>query len=485
MNRMFTLLMITMLWMSAHTQPPIALQQAFPQLSFIRPVDLQHAGDGSNRLFVVEQRGMIWGFENDPAVTSKTVFLDIRDRVNDAGNEEGLLGLAFHPDFATNGYFYVDYTASNPRRTVVSRFKVSDQDSNVAIPDSEFIILEVNQPFSNHNGGQIVFGPDSMLYIALGDGGSGGDPFGNGQNLATLLGSILRIDVNHTQPGLHYAIPPDNPFAGNTEGYREEIYAYGLRNPWRFSFDPITGQMWCGDVGQNAWEEIDLITAGGNFGWNIMEGNHCYEPPSGCDVTGLVLPIWEYFHNSGNISVTGGFVYRGPGVPSLQGKYVYADFGSGRIWALDYSDMNNPVNSLVVDAPFNISSFGVDDANELYMCAFDGHIYRFTPTSNGGLDDPDSPFNDFELGQNYPNPFNPSTTIPFRTRKPAFVRLQIFNVHGEWIETLLDDSVSPGRHSVIWNGMNARGNEVSSGVYFYRLKVQDQFIATRRMVLLR
>ncbi len=485
MYRLLTLLVTGLSFVSAYSQPAITLQLAFPNLTFIRPVDLQHAGDASNRLFVVEQRGMIWVFENDPAVTSKTVFLDIRDRVNDSGNEEGLLGLAFHPEYESNGYFYVDYTASNPRRTVVSRFKVSDQDSNMAIPDSEFIILEVNQPFSNHNGGQIVFGPDSMLYIALGDGGAGGDPFGNGQNLSTLLGAILRINVNHTQAGLNYAIPPDNPFAGNTEGYREEIYAYGLRNPWRFSFDPLTGQMWCGDVGQNAWEEIDIITGGSNYGWNIMEGNHCFEPPSGCDTAGLVLPIWEYFHNSGNVSITGGVVYRGAGVPSLQGKYVYADFGSGRIWSLDFSDIHNPVNSLVVDAPFNISSFGVDDANELYMCAFDGRIYRFTPTSNGGLDVPDSPVNDFELGQNYPNPFNPSTTIPIQARQPGTLKVQIYNMEGRLIQTLLQDSVSPGHYTVLWNGMDARGNEVSSGVYFYRLKVQNQIIDTRRMVLLR
>ena len=478
-------------YMVGYAQSPITVEQAFPGLSFIRPVDLQHAGDGSGRIFVVEQRGMIWVFSNDPAVTSKTVFLDIRDRVNDSGNEEGLLGLAFHPDYESNGYFYVDYTASNPRRTVISRFKVSAQDSNAAEPDSEFVILQVNQPFSNHNGGQIVFGPDSMLYIALGDGGAAGDPDENGQDLTTLLGSILRIDVDHTQPGMNYAIPPDNPFAGNTEGYREEIFAYGLRNPWRFSFDPVTGWLWCGDVGQNAWEEIDIIVSGGNYGWDIMEGFHCYEPPTGCDTTGLIMPIWEYSHNTGDISVTGGFVYRGPGVPSLQGKYIYGDFGSGRIWSLDVSDLNNPVNVLVVDAPFNISSFGVDEANELYMCAFDGRIYRFTPTSNGGLENPSSPVEDFQLGQNYPNPFNPSTSIPFRVLKTTFIRLQIFNVRGEWIKTLLDDFVSPGNHSVIWDGLDFQGREVASGIYFYHLstsfgyKGRNGNVQTRKMVLLR
>ena len=348
---------------------------AFPNLTFPRPVDLQHAGDNTNRIFIVEQAGVISVFPNDAAAPSKKTFLDIQARVNDSGNEEGLLGLAFHPNYESNGYFYVNYTASNPRRTVISRFSVT-ANADVADPASEHIILQFDQPYSNHNGGQISFGPDGYLYIASGDGGSGGDPQGNGQSLTTLLGKILRIDVNNTQGANQYAIPADNPYKSNTNGYREEIYAYGLRNPWRFSFDIPTNQLWTGDVGQNNYEEIDIIEKGGNYGWNVMEGLHCFEPLTGCIQTGLRAPVWEYNHNLG-ISVTGGFVYRGPTVPELTGKYIFADFGSSRVWALTLNQFGGkPSNVQLFQASFNVSSFGVDQNNELYLCGFDNKIYR-------------------------------------------------------------------------------------------------------------
>ena len=347
---------------------------AFPKLSFKRPVDLQHAGDNSNRLFVVEQEGLISVFPNDSAVTAKTIFLDIRSKVQDQGNEQGLLGLAFHPDFESNGYFFVNYTATNPERTVISRFKVS-QNPDQADPASEQVILTFAQPYSNHNGGQVSFGAEGYLYIATGDGGSAGDPHGNGQNRAALLGKILRIDVDKQQNGHLYGIPADNPFANNTSGYREEIYAYGMRNPWRFSFDPSNGRLWAGDVGQNSYEEIDIIENGGNYGWNTMEAKHCYSPGQDCNTTGLTMPIWEYGRGYG-ISVTGGFVYRGPTLTGLTGKYIYADYGSRWVWTLDYADMNNPVNTPLVLADFQISSFGVDQDNELYLCGFDGKIHR-------------------------------------------------------------------------------------------------------------
>jgi len=345
---------------------------AFPGLSFSRPVDLQQPADNTNRLFVVEQEGIISVFERNPAVTSKKVFLDITARVDDGGNEEGLLGLAFHPDYKNNGYLFVNYTAANPNRTVVSRFKVS-ANPDVADPASEFVILAFDQSYSNHNGGQVSFGPDGFLYIAIGDGGSGGDPHNHGQNRATLLGSIVRIDVNTTGSGTNYGIPVDNPFKGNTAGYREEIYAYGLRNPWRFSFDAQTGQLWAADVGQNAYEEIDIIEKGGNYGWKPMEGKHCFV--SNCDQAGLKLPIWEYPRSEG-ISVTGGFVYRGALLPSLKGKYIYADYGTMKIWSLDFSDINNPGNTELAVATFSIASFGVDVDNELYICGFDGKIHK-------------------------------------------------------------------------------------------------------------
>ncbi len=350
------------------------IEVAFPNLMFDKPVGIYNAGDGRNRLFVVEQEGVIRVFENSKNTTSSNVFLDIIDRVL-FGGEKGLLGLTFHPDFANNGYFYVDYTTDNPRRTVIARYSVSSANSNAANSTSEVIILEVEQPYANHNGGQIAFGPDNYLYIALGDGGSGGDPLGNGQNPSTLLGSILRIDVDSSSDDKNYSIPSDNPFIGNNEGYQEEIFAYGLRNPWRFSFDPFTEWLWAADVGQNRREEVDIVEKGRNYGWNTMEGSLCYSPPSGCNQTGLELPIWEYDHSLGN-SITGGFVYLGAELTELRSAYVYGDWGSGRIWAIWYNGSGDPVNKEIVDTAINIPSFGVDETNELYICSYAGEIYK-------------------------------------------------------------------------------------------------------------
>src|SRR5690554_4109737 len=355
----------------------IILKEAFPQLSFTRPVDFQHSGDNSNLVFVVEQRGVISVFENDSTTENKMVFLDIEDQVEDEGNEEGLLGLAFHPDYDSNGYFYVNYTASNPDRTVISRFQVATTDENAADRASESVVLEFEQPYSNHNGGQLSFGPDGYLYIAVGDGGSGGDPQGHGQNLSTLLGTILRIDVDGSQDGNNYSIPTDNPFVDNTDGFRKEIYAYGLRNPWRFSFDAENGNLWTGDVGQNRYEEINIIEKGGNYGWNVMEASHCFRPENDCEIEGLKLPVWEYDRSQGDISITGGFVYRGPTMDKLKGLYIYADYVTGRIWTLDVNNGGTPTNEPLLRADFPVSSFGVDQDNELFVCGFDGKIYRF------------------------------------------------------------------------------------------------------------
>lgn len=360
----------------AHTTAAVRLEPAFPDLTFEQPLDPAWPDDGTNRLFVVEQPGRIWVIENDSATNVRTLFLDITSRVDNAGWEEGLLGLAFHPDYAANGYFYVNYTAAGPDRTVISRFSVSASNPDSADTASEFEILSFRQPYSNHNGGCLKFGPDGHLYIGVGDGGSAGDPQDNGQDRRTLLGSILRIDIDNPSGGKAYGIPRDNPYAGNTEGFAEEIYAWGLRNPWRFSFDPPTGQLWAADVGQNQIEEVDLIVAGGNYGWNIMEGSRCYNAQV-CDTAGLILPIAEYSHNEGK-SITGGFVYRGNLVGSLAGIYIYADFLSGRIWGLSYESGNTTVTRLL-DSGLSISSFGTDQDNELYALAFDGKLYRFKP----------------------------------------------------------------------------------------------------------
>lgn len=346
----------------------ISLNEAFPQLGFEQPVDLQSPDDGSNRIFVVEKQGRIKVFENATGASESSLFLDLSSRTATA-SELGLLGLAFHPDYGTNGFFYVYYTPSE-NRSVVSRFKVSDSDGQQADSSSERVLLQVDQPFTNHNGGQIVFGPDGFLYIALGDGGSGGDPLNHGQTTTSLLGSILRIDVDDETPESNYAIPQNNPFVGD-EGIRDEIYAYGFRNPWRMSFDGQTGKLWVGDVGQGAIEEIDVVEAGGNYGWKLFEGTQCFS--GDCDATGLVSPIFEYGHANGDRSITGGFVYRGTELSSLRGKYIYGDFISGNIWALEE---DGSANTLLLDSGLAIASFGTDLNNELYVCAFDGSIYR-------------------------------------------------------------------------------------------------------------
>ncbi|SHE60598.1 PQQ-dependent sugar dehydrogenase [Alkalibacter saccharofermentans] len=344
---------------------------AFPDLTFTRPVDIQNAGDNSGRLFIVEQAGRIYVLSGEDA-TDMEIFLDITSIVNDNGNEQGLLGLAFHPEHEQNGYFFVNYTDRSG--TVISRFRVGS-DSNQADPASQLEILTFNQPYSNHNGGQIAFGPDGYLYIATGDGGGSGDPQGHSQNRRTLHGNILRIDIDSREPGLNYAIPSDNPFVGNREGYREEIYAYGLRNPWRFSFDPLSGNLWAADVGQNAIEEINLIEKGKNYGWNIMEGTREFAPDPDIDTDSLELPVFEYSHPLGR-SITGGHVYREQRHPELYGAYIYGDFVTGLIWALWHEEEKEPVNISLSETNLLISTFGLSEKNEIYLAAFDGNIYR-------------------------------------------------------------------------------------------------------------
>ncbi len=339
---------------------------------FNRPVDAVHAGDGSGRLFIVEQRGVIHILREGSVFPIP--YLDIRDRVGSFANEQGLLGLAFHPRYEENGFFYVNYTDENGD-TSISRFQVT-ADRNRADPASEFRLLHVRQPFANHNGGGLAFGPDGYLYIALGDGGSAGDPQGNGQSLDTHLGKILRVDVDGGSP---YAIPPDNPFANG--GGLPEIWLYGLRNPWRISFDRATDDLYIGDVGQGDWEEINFLPAdspgGANFGWVYFEGNHTYEgnPPANLN---LLFPVAEYDHNNGNCSVTGGFVYRGPSLPEWQGVYLYADFCSGLVWGLARDAAGTWQNRLVFSIPALVSSFGEDEQGEIYLLAFDGNVYRLT-----------------------------------------------------------------------------------------------------------
>jgi glucose/arabinose dehydrogenase len=358
------------------------IERAFPNLAFREMLAMAYPDDGTDRLFLALKPGRIMVFPNDETVDAAVTFLDITGRVSDRGSEEGLLGLTFDPEYSRNGYLYVYYSAAQPRRVVVSRFSVSSDSAGAADPGSERVILEIPQPFANHNGGQVKFGPDGFLYIGLGDGGGGGDRGGNGQNTSTLLSTILRIDVRSMDSQGAYTVPADNPFVGLGGGAREEIWAYGLRNPWRFTFDRKTGDLWLADVGQNRFEEVDLIRRGLNYGWNVMEGAHCFAPSSGCNRTDLELPIVEYGHSEG-CSVTGGYVYRGSRLPMLSGAYVYGDFCSGKIWGLRYSGAEVSEHLELVDTGLNISSFGEDQSGELYILDFDSSgdagVYRLTP----------------------------------------------------------------------------------------------------------
>lgn len=349
-----------------------------------RPMLLTHAGDGSNRVFVPQQEGVIHVFPNDDAATKTNIFLDIRDRVrySDKQNEEGLLGLTFHPKFKTNGEFFVFYTDVKAKMAnVVSRFKVSKSDPNKADPTSEEEIIRFEKPFWNHDGGTIAFGPDGYLYITHGDGGAGGDPYENGQNLKTLLGKVLRLDVDHQADGKKYTIPKDNPFVGQKDA-APELWAYGLRNLWRMAFDRKTGELWAGEVGQNLFEEIILLKAGGNYGWSIRESLHPFGA-KGVDVRdALIEPIWEYHHDIGK-SITGGVVYRGAKVPELNGAYLYADYVSMRIWALWYDVAKGRVvaNREIKGPSRPVLSFGEDEKGEAYFLVLtpDGKaIYRFS-----------------------------------------------------------------------------------------------------------
>ena len=363
--------------------PRFFVRDAFPYMRFQQPLDLRVPRAKGDRVYVVEKSGRIYHFAGDREVRQAKVFLDLRDKVKSDSYEEGLLGLAFHPRFARNRRFFVYYSADGPRRAVVSELKVRKGSTPpFADPKSERVLLEIPQPYANHNGGAMQFGPDGFLYLGVGDGGSAGDPHGNGQNTKTLLGKILRIDVDKLSKKQAYAIPADNPFASAPDKGAPEVYAWGMRNPWRIAFDPLTGLLWAADVGQNAWEEIDVIERGGNYGWNVMEATHCFKPESGCAREGLKLPVAEYGREDGG-SVTGGYVYRGSRLPALRGHYIYADFLSGRIWALKVEPLGKNAPVLLADTDLNISSFGLGFGGELYLTAFDGRIYELFENKPG------------------------------------------------------------------------------------------------------
>jgi glucose/arabinose dehydrogenase len=365
MNRRAFLFALTFPLFAFAADPLVTVEQVASGLD--SPVSITHAGDA--RLFITLQDGqvVIW----DGVQILATPFLDIR-ALTSKGGERGLLSIAFHPRYAENGFFFVNYTDSGGH-TVIARYRVSS-DLNRADPASAHLILVVEQPFSNHNGGQLQFGPDGYLYIGMGDGGSGGDPGNRAQSLATLLGKMLRIDIDSDT----YSVPPDNPFVSNTAA-RPEIWAFGLRNPWRFSFDRASSDLWIADVGQGDWEEVDFQPAtsigGENYGWRRMEGTHCFNPSSGCNTGSLVLPVIEYNHSGGACSVTGGYVYRGASSPRLNGTYIYGDYCNGKIWGATRNGTAVTIRELL-DTGFLISTFGEDINGELYVADHRGAVYR-------------------------------------------------------------------------------------------------------------
>jgi len=383
----------------APTLPKLATEVAFPNLRFDRPVAMAYPDDGKNLLFVVEQhQGKIWSFPNDPATSDKKLFLQLPDPLN-GGNEEGLLGLAFHPNYKQNGQFFVYYSADDRdkdgtgRRSVVSRFTASKGDPRQADPASEQRIwLGPKDPFENHNGGCIAFGPDGFLYIALGDGGAADDPLSTGQDPTDHFASILRIDVDRPADGKPYGIPADNPKSkgGAYAKWAPEVYAIGLRNVWKFTFDRKDHTFWAADVGQNLWEMVHVVKNGGNYGWSIREATHPFQPKRRQRVdpaAPISPPLAEYPHSPSKDrkddgkSVTGGYDYRGRPLPQLDGVYLYGDFDTGRVWGLRESGGKAVANAEVVDltpaTKLNIAAFGEDAAGEVYVLAFDGRIHKF------------------------------------------------------------------------------------------------------------
>lgn len=440
------------------------------------------APEGDPRLFVVERGGLIRIF--DQQGNDQGVFLDLSAETVVSG-ERGLLGLAFPPDYATTGRFYVDYTNLSGD-TRIARYTVSANDPDRADPASGEILLAIAQPAANHNGGHLAFGPDGMLYVALGDGGGSA---ASAQDDQRLLGKLLRIDVSGATG---YSIPPDNPFVD--QDALPEIWAKGVRNPWSFDFDPLTGDLYIADVGQSTWEEIDVrpaATGGGeNYGWPLMEGPDCNDPPSGCNDGSLILPVHAYPHGGDpyRCSISGGYVYRGSRIPSLQGEYFYSDYCSREILSLRWNQggsftvLTDRTAEMTPPGGYgSVASFGRDGLGELYVLDLDGgRVFRIVDAASGV---PRATAG-FTLEQNAPNPFNPSTEIRFTLdNDAAHVRLEVFDTAGRRVKTLYDGTLPAGDHGIRWDARDRSGRSVGSGLYLARLEV-DGVTATRKMALL-
>ncbi len=437
----------------------------------------------STRLFVQSDRGKILIFDKGEKLSGKRTFLDISNKVT-YKQESGMLGFDFHPNYEENGYFYAYYIIdSDTIRSIVSRFRVDPENPDQALKSSEEVLINMVQPTYRHNGGKVAFGPDGYLYISFGDGhGYGRDRLKNGQDRTNRFGSIIRINVDGKEGDREYSIPNDNQFVGETcngEPCQEEIYAYGLRNPWRFSFDSETGRLWLGDVGHNNYEEINVIEKGGNYGWPKMEGNHCHVEVPNCDTSKYIKPVFECEHETCG-SISGGFVYRGSEVQSQQGKYIFADYLANRVWSLDY-EINNGKFTTDTTTLFegnNITTFGTDQDGELYMGTVIGEVYRMQTKSNNSTPSPTLP-DEFKLYANFPNPFNPATAIKFDLPEPDNVEITVYDIAGNFISTLVNRRYEAGTHSITFSGEG-----LASGVYLYELKT-GSFTKSKKMMLLR
>ncbi|OBX22773.1 MULTISPECIES: PQQ-dependent sugar dehydrogenase [Bizionia] len=437
---------------------------------FNNPIGIKHAND--DRLFIVEKAGVIKIIDAQQNVNA-TPFLDINSLVSNSGGESGLLGLAFHPNYTTNGYFFVNYI-NNSGDTVISRFTTSPANSNTADANSEFPILSINQPYSNHNGGDLAFGEDGFLYIASGDGGSGGDPENRSQDLTTLLGKLLRIDVDNTSNELNYAIPADNPFISDSNALNE-IWAYGLRNPWRFSFDKTNNDLWIADVGQNEIEEINKVStteSGINYGWRCYEGNDPYNTSGCADASTMVFPVSQYTHsNSGEFkcSITGGYSYQGSQFPAFVDTYFFADYCSDEIGTLVFQ---NNTWTMAFTEPFNNkgwTTFGEDMAGELYIAATStGEIFKIIDT-NLSVDE-----NNLKTIKVYPNPATDSVSIDAFSASNTLSEVVIYDVHGKRIKTI---------SNINKQHVNISVSSISSGLYFIEISDSNQNISTKKLII--
>lgn len=465
---LLALAMVNIASESKSQNPEIILEPFASGLNMV--TDIGNAGD--SRLFVAEQPGVIRIISDNGNVLS-TPFLDIRILVDTSHNERGLLGITFHPDYKNNGYFYVNYTALPNGETHISRFSVSGADSNIADPSSEQIILTQSQPFGNHNAGALHFGPDSYLYFGLGDGGSGGDPLENAQDGSTLLGKMIRIDVNGTAP---YEIPSTNPFVNDTN-ILDEIWAMGVRNPFRFSFDRNTGDIWIADVGQSDWEEINYEPANGpggmNWGWNCYEGSDPFDL-QGCDtIENYDFPVFEYPNNNNyGCAILGGYVYRGSDYADLRGHYLFTDLCSGRLWTL-YSDGSGGWDTTDQGSKTNNSftTFGQDHQGELYIAEREGDIFKITTTDTiSGVAENNTDYG-FHLWAARPNPFSSQLSLQYHLDRPMQVKIEVVDMLGRVVKTLKDDFASQGKHHINWNVEKKAA--LNPGIYLLVFKAED------------